>query len=199
MYKLGITGGIGSGKSTATLYFKNEQTYIFDADNEAKIHLQNSIGLQHKIMNAFGTDLKTKSGSINLKKLAQRAFINQKEQSILNGIMWPEIYLLIEKKIEKLKQNYKLFIVDAALIFEANLQNLLDSVLLITANEDIRINRASKKLNLTKDQIINRIKLQMNDKEKIKLASYTIENNNTILNLNAELKIFYNQIISSSL
>ena len=98
MYKLGITGGIGSGKSTATLFFKNNNTYIFDADTEAKKHLQNSIALQHKISNAFGADLKTKSGSINLKELGKRAFKNKTEQSILNGIMWPEIYMLIEKK-----------------------------------------------------------------------------------------------------
>ena len=98
MYKLGITGGIGSGKSTATSFFNNKNTFIFDADKESKKHLMNSIALQHKICNAFGNDLKTKSGTLNLKELANRAFLNQKEQSILNGIMWPEIYLLIEKK-----------------------------------------------------------------------------------------------------
>ncbi len=199
MYKLGITGGIGSGKSTAALYFKNKYTYIFNADNEAKKHLQNSIGLQHKIFNAFGTDLKNKSGNINLKELGKRAFINQKEQSILNGIMWPEIFILIEKKIKEHNKKYKLFIVDAALIFEANLQNLLDSILLITANENIRINRSSKKLNLRRDQIENRMKLQMDEKEKEKLANYTIQNNDTITELNKNLKSFYNSVISNQL
>ena len=199
MYKLGITGGIGSGKSTATLYFKNKQTFIFNADNEAKKHLQNSIGLQHKIINAFGTDLKTKSGKINLKELGKRAFVNQKEQSILNGIMWPEIYLLIEKKIEELENNYKMFIVDAALIFEANLQNLLDSVLLITADKNIRIKRSSKKLNLSKEQIQNRIKLQMDENKKKKLANHTIQNNKTISELNKNLKLFYNSLILNQL
>ena len=199
MYKLGITGGIGSGKSTATMFFKSNYTYIFDADKEAKQHLQTSIALQHKIINAFGADLKTKSGSINLNELAKRAFINQKEQSILNGIMWPEIYILIEKKLEKLDNKYKLFIVDAALIFEANLQNLLDSVLLITADKEIRINRSSKKLNLPKEQIQNRIKLQMDENEKKKKANYTIQNNKTISELNNNLKFFYKSEISNQL
>ncbi len=195
MYKLGITGGIGSGKSTATLFFKNNNTYIFDADTEAKKHLQNSIALQHKISNAFGADLKTKSGSINLKELGKRAFKNKTEQSILNGIMWPEIYMLIEKKIGELKNNYTLFIVDAALIFEANLQNLFDSILLITADKNIRVERSSKRLNLSRTQINDRLNLQMDEINKIKLANYTIKNNNTIKELNHNLTIFYQSII----
>ncbi len=195
MYKLGITGGIGSGKSTATLFFKNNNTYIFDADTEAKKHLQNSIALQHKISNAFGADLKTKSGSINLKELGKRAFKNKTEQSILNGIMWPEIYMLIEKKIGELKNTYTLFIVDAALIFEANLQNLFDSILLITADKNIRIERSSKRLNLSRTQINDRLNLQMDEINKIKLANYTIKNNNTIKELNHNLTIFYQSII----
>tara|TARA_Y100000589_G_C27177799_1_gene639492 strand:+ start:269 stop:868 length:600 start_codon:yes stop_codon:yes gene_type:complete len=195
MYKLGITGGIGSGKSTATLFFKNNNTYIFDADTEAKKHLQNSIALQHKISNAFGADLKTKSGSINLKELGKRAFKNKTEQSILNGIMWPEIYMLIEKKIGELKNTYTLFIVDAALIFEANLQNLFDSILLITADKNIRIERSSKRLNLSRTQINDRLNLQMDEIDKIKLANYTIKNNNTIKELNHNLTIFYQSII----
>ncbi len=195
MYKLGITGGIGSGKSTATLFFKNNNTYIFDADTEAKKHLQNSIALQHKISNAFGADLKTKSGSINLKELGKRAFKNKTEQSILNGIMWPEIYMLIEKKIGEVKNNYTLFIVDAALIFEANLQNLFDSILLITADKNIRVERSSKRLNLSRTQINDRLNLQMDEINKIKLANYTIKNNNTIKELNHNLTIFYQSII----
>tara|TARA_Y100001934_G_C12190893_1_gene696338 strand:- start:122 stop:721 length:600 start_codon:yes stop_codon:yes gene_type:complete len=195
MYKLGITGGIGSGKSTATLFFKNNNTFIFDADTEAKKHLQNSIALQHKISNAFGADLKTKSGSINLKELGKRAFKNKTEQSILNGIMWPEIYMLIEKKIGELKNTYTLFIVDAALIFEANLQNLFDSILLITADKNIRIERSSKRLNLSRTQINDRLNLQMDEIDKIKLANYTIKNNNTIKELNHNLTIFYQSII----
>tara|TARA_B100001741_G_C16363719_1_gene509928 strand:- start:159 stop:758 length:600 start_codon:yes stop_codon:yes gene_type:complete len=195
MYKLGITGGIGSGKSTATLFFKNNNTYIFDADTEAKKHLQNSIALQHKISNAFGADLKTKSGSINLKELGKRAFKNKTEQSILNGIMWPEIYMLIEKKIGELKNTYTLFIVDAALIFEANLQNLFDSILLITADKNIRVERSSKRLNLSRTQINDRSNLQMDEINKIKLANYTIKNNNTIKELNHNLTIFYQSII----
>jgi dephospho-CoA kinase len=195
MYKLGITGGIGSGKSTATLFFKNNNTYIFDADTEAKKHLQNSIALQHKISNAFGADLKTKSGSINLKELGKRAFKNKTEQSNLNGIMWPEIYMLIEKKIGELKNTYTLFIVDAALIFEANLQNLFDSILLITADKNIRVERSSKRLNLSRTQINDRLNLQMDEINKIKLANYTIKNNNTIKELNHNLTIFYQSII----
>ena len=195
MFKLGITGGIGSGKTTATSYLKKKHVFVFDADKEAKYHLQNSISLQHKISNAFGADLKIKPGSINLKELGRRAFLNKKEQSILNGIMWPEIYILIEKKIISVENKYKIFIVDAALIFEANLQNLFDEILLITADEEIRINRSSNRLNLPKTQIKNRLKLQIDEEKKKCLSNHVIENNGTIRELTKKLRIFYSEIL----
>ena len=98
MFKLAITGGLGSGKSTATNFFTKKGGVIFNADEEAKNHLQHSVALQHKILNAFGPDLKRKSGKINLKELSDKAFSSIIDQQILNGIMWPELYILLEKK-----------------------------------------------------------------------------------------------------
>ena len=199
MYKVGITGGIAAGKSMASNFFKNKNnSYIFNADKESKRHLKKSHSLQKKLIHVFGNDI-SKNKKIDIEKLAKIAFANPTNHKILNGIMWPEIYLLIEKKIEELENNYKMFIVDAALIFEANLQHLLDSVLLITADKNIRIKRSSKKLNLSKEQIQNRIKLQMDENKKKKLANHTIQNNKTISELNKNLKLFYNSLILNQL
>ena len=195
MYKLGITGGIGSGKSTAAKYFSNKNAYIIDADAEAKHCLLHSISLQNKIMSAFGSDLKSKAGQIDLKELSKRAFSDINGQKILNGIIWPELYLVIEKKMILSEHKYNIFIVDAALLFEANLQNLFDDVLLITANENIRINRASNRLKIGKQFVIQRMNLQMPESQKIKLTKHIIYNNETITHLNKELENFYMKIV----
>ena len=96
MYKLGITGGIGSGKSTAAEYLSlKDGVHIFNADKESKKRLKNSLSLQHKLINIFGSEI-TSGGKIMLSKLASVAFNNQLNQELLNGIMWPEILLLID-------------------------------------------------------------------------------------------------------
>ena len=130
MYKLGITGGISSGKTTAAEYFKlNKGTFIFNADRESKKHLNNSKGLQKKIINSFGQGI-VKNNKLALDLLAEKAFANETNHKILNGIMWPEVYILISKKYEEIKNtNYRLFVVDAALLFEAYFNSFFDSTL----------------------------------------------------------------------
>ena len=94
LLKLGITGGIGSGKSTASNFFKEKNAYIFNADRESKKHLKSSLSLQKKIINIFGNKI-TQNNKIHFPYLAEVAFENKTKQEILNGIMWPEILLII--------------------------------------------------------------------------------------------------------
>ena len=82
MYKIGITGGIGSGKSTAADFFKDIGAKVFNADKEAKKHLKHTSSLQHKIINAFGNSV-VENNKLNLKKLAEVAFSSKIEQNVL--------------------------------------------------------------------------------------------------------------------
>ena len=95
MIKIGITGGIASGKTTATKFFKDKgESYIFNADKISKGHLKKSKNLQKKIINIFGNEV-VSNNKLNLKLLAKKAFSNPTNHKILNGIMWPEIFILI--------------------------------------------------------------------------------------------------------
>ena len=178
MIKLGITGGIASGKTTAATYLENKDAYIFNADKQSKKHLKKSLALQKKIINVFGKQI-VNNHKIDLRLLADVAFKNYTNHSIINGIMWPEIFLLIKKEYEDIKKNknYKLFIVDAALIFEAKFTSFFDKTILITANEKLRLERAVKRKNISLENIQNRISLQMTDKDKKRISDYTINNN----------------------
>ena len=194
MYKLGITGGIGSGKSTASNYLSlKPKVYVFNADKEAKKCLKKSLSLQHKLINIFGNDI-TEGGKLVLSKLARVAFKDKINQELLNGIMWPEILLLIDKSIHDNKK-VDLFIVDAALIFEGRLNNILDAVLLIKTNDELRKRRAVKRRNISLMEIEKRMAVQMDEKEKEKLADYVICNNKQEVDLFKEIDSLYKKLI----
>ena len=194
MYKIGITGGIGSGKSTASLFLKEHGAIVFNADKEAKKHLKNTSTLQNKIIEAFGQKV-VENNKLNLKKLAEVAFSNKLEQDILNGLMWPEVFMLTEKAIQKAeKESVKLFVLDAAMIFEANFEHMLDITLLISTRKNIRLTRALKRKNLPLEQIQNRMSLQMKETKKKEKADYIIENNASKENFNKKLINFYNTL-----
>lgn len=194
MYKLGVTGGIGSGKTTVSSLLKERGASVFNADKEAKKHLQNSISLQHKLINLFGKPV-TEKGHLVLSKLAEVAFSSKINQNLLNGIMWPEVMILIDQAVRHAEENNtNLFIVDAALIFEANIQNLLDSVLLVSAPEEKRIGRAIRRKNLPTSQIQQRMSLQLEEDEKIKKADFVIYNENSLEDLKSEVDAFYNTL-----
>jgi len=195
MYKLGITGGIGSGKTTVSSLLEERGATVFNADKEAKLRLQNSISLQHKLINLFGNAV-TEKGHLVLSKLARVAFSSKLNQDLLNGIMWPEVMILIDQQIIQAERNdIQLFIVDAALIFEANLQNLLDSVLLISAPEEKRMSRALRRKNLPSSQIQQRMTLQLSENEKIEKADFVIYNLTTLDDLQTEVDTFYKTLI----
>lgn len=195
MIKIGVTGNIGSGKTTLTNFFDNKKSYIFNADKEAKNHLSKHSVLQKKIINIFGNQIVT-SNNLDFKKLAQIAFENKNNQKILNGIVWPEVSVLIDKALKEAQiKKYDFFIVDAALLFEANFNHFFDFIILVTAEKKIRLNRALKRNNLDLSQIKKRMNLQLSDQKKVKLSDFVICNNKDKKNLEVEFNKVLNEII----
>jgi len=195
MITIGITGNIGSGKTTLSKLFDSKNTYLFNADKEAKKHLKKHSVLQRKIISIFGNMILTGT-ELDFKKLAEVAFKNQKNQKILNGIIWPEVSLLIESALRDAKKNkYKYFVVDAALLFEANFNHFFDYIILVTAEKKIRLERALKRNTIDLSQIKKRMTLQMSDKEKIQSSDFIIYNNLSKGDLTKEFEIILKKII----
>ena len=194
MYKLGITGGIGSGKSTASKFFIQKGAVVFDADLEAKHNIQKTKSLQKLIIHNFGSQITT-DNHLDLNKLSEIVFSSDKNQELLNGIVWPEVSLLINNAVKKAEnKNIKLFIVDAALLLEAGLTEFFNSILLITAEKSIRYNRILLRENIPEDQIEKRMELQMPESQKKKLAHTTIENNGDLIELYTKLDLFWGKL-----
>ena len=191
MYKLGITGGIGSGKSTAAKYFQQKGAVIFDADIEAKKLITNKNILSQNILKKFGSQITT-NNTLDLKKLSKVVFSSGKHQKSLNDIVWPEVSSLMTSCAGKSeKEGLKIFIVDAALLLEAGYTEFFNSILLITADKSLRFKRIQKRKNIPENQIEKRMALQMPESKKKKLANTTIENNGDISELHEKLELFW--------
>ena len=194
MYKLGITGGMGSGKSTASVFFKDKGALVFDADLEAKKLITNNSTLKKQIISAFGTEI-TADNQLDLKKLADVVFFTEKYQKSLNDIVWPEVSNVMKDAAKNAENDEaKLFIVDAALLLEAEFNEFFNSILLITADKSVRYKRIQKRKNIPEDQIEKRMALQMPESKKKKLAHSIIENNGDLSELQMKLDVFWGNL-----
>ena len=178
MKVIGITGGIASGKSTLSSYLKNKyQAYIFNADKEAKL-LLHSKPITDKIKKAFPELLDLSKNSIS-----NEVFKNEESQKKINKIIHPIISDLIMQRINDKKNTNTLFVIDAALIIESGMfkeyANNGSKLILLIADKDLRLKRALARGNLSKQTIKDRMKLQMEDNQKMKYADFVIENNST--------------------
>tara|TARA_B100001173_G_scaffold106929_1_gene92671 strand:- start:932 stop:1516 length:585 start_codon:yes stop_codon:yes gene_type:complete len=191
---VGITGGIASGKSTVSLYLKDKyNAYIFDADKEAK-ELLKSAFVTDKIKQLF-PDLK----DLSTPSLAKEVFKNSQSQGKINSIIHPIINDLVIERINEKKDIYNLFVIDAALIIESGIfdkhQKSGAKLILVMSDEDLRLKRALSRGNLTKETIKDRMRLQMNDDEKIKYSDYVVENNSTKFELFSKIDQIIKTII----
>ncbi len=199
MLKIGLTGGIGSGKSKVSSVLAKLGSYIFDADAEAKKLLNDNENVQKDINSEFGSDVLDHTGKIDRKKLAKVAFQDEDHQIILNSIIHPFVFKELDKQFEKIsnQNKYASFMVDGALIFESGLDQHLDSVVLIASLLKYRIERVLKRGNLSREDILRRIDLQWTDEQKTEMADYTIYNNGTEKELEEKIKEFHEKHIYS--
>ena len=193
MVTLGVTGGLGSGKSTACHFLEEMGATIFDADRIAKEILLTEQDVQEQIVEAFGNAVVI-GDAIDTSKLAQVAFANEENQTVLNDIIHPRVIEAFERLAGEKRDAIGLLVVDAPLIFESGFDNHLDHTLLIYTRFKIRMNRAMRRGTLSRDDILQRIALQMPEEEKRELASYVIENNGDMEQLHSSLAALYQEL-----
>lgn len=192
---IGITGGIASGKSTVTDILKKRFNYIvIDADQLARQAVEpGSTGLM-KIATAFGSGIIAENGELNRSMLGETIANDEQARIKLNTIIHPEIKKLYDKQISFYKKlRIPTVFYDCPLLFETNLQNTVDETILVVADKELRIERIMVRDNLTRDQAINRIEMQMSDEEKIALADTIIENNGSLDDLLITTNVYFSR------
>jgi dephospho-CoA kinase len=173
MLKIGLTGGIGSGKSTVANIFKVLGIPVFDADTVAKDLMEYNLELRDSLIKHFGEQV-FESGHLNRKWLAGKVFKDPYELNILNAIVHPLTLQVAEDWF--LKQNAPYAIKEAALIFEAGAGAGLDYVIGVFAPQHIRIQRVMKRDGLSRVEVLERIDRQIADTIKMKLCDFVIVN-----------------------
>ncbi|MEA2087905.1 MAG: dephospho-CoA kinase, partial [Candidatus Caldatribacteriota bacterium] len=181
---VGLTGGIVGGKSTVASMFKNLGAKIIDADKLGHSVILPNKPVWKKIVKIFGKDILQNDLTIDREKLGKIVFANQILLKKLNEITHPEITKIIKKEINlgknKTHNQKKIIIIDAALIYEAKIDGLMDKIIVVYIDEDEQIKRLIKRNNLSKDEALQRIKSQMPIEEKIKMADYVIDNSSSL-------------------
>jgi dephospho-CoA kinase len=186
MLKVGITGGIGSGKTFICLIFKYLGIPTYHADIESKRLINNDLNLKAAIKKEFGENIY--SGEIlDRKKLAEIVFANRELLQVINGLVHPVVEQDFERWCNKQKSLYVLE--ESAIIFENNLAARFDKTILVTSPEDIRIERVCKRDNVYKKDVLLRIKNQWSDEQKVKLADFVINNDGQNLIISQVMQI----------
>ncbi len=193
MLSIGVTGGLGSGKSAAIKIFYEMGANILNADDIAKNILKVDRNIIKTIKNTFGDDCYI-DGELQTAVLADRAFNNFENLQKLNDISHPALKQHLGKYIAATRAVPGILMVEAAILLEAGYKDIFDKVLLVTANEDIRMQRAIERKNITEESIKERIALQMPESEKRKHADFIIENNGNEDQLRDACKVFWEKI-----
>ncbi len=176
MVKIGVTGGIGSGKSIVCEVLRLHGIPVYDADFEAKRLNDTSPVIRKKLIEAFGPKL-YKNNFIDRKKLADLIFNNKENLLFTNSIIHSELAKHFKAWTET-RANHPIVAIDAAVLFEAGFQKHVDKTVTVLSPLDTRIRRVAKRDNLTQEEIKSRIDSQMSDEEKIKLSDFVIHNDN---------------------
>lgn len=176
MLSIGVTGGLGAGKSAAMKIFLELGANILNADDIAKQIIKVDKALIEKVKKEFGEDCYI-DGELQTDILASRAFRTPPDLKRLNSISHPALKEHLEKYISATRQVPGMLMVEVAILFEADYRDVFDKTLLITADEDIRMKRALARGRLTEESIRERMALQMPEEEKRKRADFVIENN----------------------
>ncbi|MBW1655891.1 dephospho-CoA kinase [Flavobacterium quisquiliarum] len=172
---IGLTGGIGSGKTTVANYFEEMGVPVYIADDGAKRVMQLKEIIE-EVKTAFGQSI-FDGDVLNRAKLAQIVFNDKEELAKLNSIVHPAVKRDFESWMLKYK-NYDYVIYEAAILFESGRYKDCDVIITVTAPEEVRIERVIKRDKTTKEQVLSRMKMQWNDEKRISKSNFVINNNN---------------------
>lgn len=191
---IGLTGGIGSGKSTVTEYLISRGYKVLDADKISREIVEPGSVTLEKLTEAFGRDILLPDGSLDRKTLARLAFSSPEKKAVLNRITHDKILEIILARIKEYQElldsaansglgglggslsRKKVIFVDVPLLYESGLDRYMNEVWVVDAREDVRVERVMKRDQTTMEQVKRRIENQMDDEERLARADEILDN-----------------------
>jgi dephospho-CoA kinase len=172
--QIGITGNIGSGKTTAACIFAALGIPVYDADSRAKTVMTDDALLKDQLTQHFGAETYHVDGSLNRNYLANLVFNNQANLELLNSLVHPAVFADYEIWVEA--QNAPYVLKEAALLYESGSYKKLDKIILVTCPQDIRLQRSMARDGASKEAILARMAKQMAEEEKQMRADFILKN-----------------------
>lgn len=191
--KIGITGNIGTGKSTFCSFLKEQGFNIIDADSEAKLVLNSDEKVKNEIIRLFGKESYIENEP-NIKFLAEKVFNSQENVKKMNKIVHPATIKNINKKMELELKNRNIVFVESALIFEAGIDELFNYIILITAEDSKKIERVVERDGVDEEEVRRRLENQLSESFKKENSDFTIENNGDIKGFISKSELILNII-----
>ncbi|MCM8819262.1 MAG: dephospho-CoA kinase [Candidatus Omnitrophica bacterium] len=188
-----ITGSICSGKSTLLFLFKKMGAIVFDADKKVHQYYSNKESAVYKKIKKYFPIVFVNKRIVR-KKLSKLVLNDTNKLRLLEKIVHPFIIKDLKKWIKKVRKENKVAFAEVPLLFEKNLENYFDGVIVLSIKENLLIKRIQKKYKVSKEEAIERLKLFLPTEEKLKKATFIIENNKDIKSLYKEAKNLWEKI-----
>lgn len=196
MITVGVTGGIGSGKSTVCDVWEKLGAYVLNADDLAKQLMATNSKVKQQLVDHFGSESFLDNGELNTEHLANEAFEKGRVKE-LNAIVHPKLPAAASQKMEEAEaQGYDIFVYEAALLLENLEPGSLDYIVLVLADEEHRVKRVKKRDNSSEAEIKQRIEKQRNFEKATEWVDYVIRNNGKLEELEKKAEIIYKNLLT---
>ena len=200
MKVIGLTGGIGTGKSTVSDYLIENGFHVLDADKISREIVMPGSDTLIELVSVFGKDILDKDGGLNRKKLGSIVFSDQGKKAELDKMMHSRILEIIFEKLSEFREETvkpKLVFIDAALLFETGLNRYVDEIWVVDADDEVRVKRVMARDGLSREEIFKRISSQMDKKEKNEKANFILNNSGNKKELYQQVEVLLKPIIRS--
>jgi dephospho-CoA kinase len=181
MFVIGLTGGIGTGKSTVTHVLEEQGAAIVNADVVGHEVYQVGRPAYHEVIRAFGESVLDDDKAIDRKKLGALVFGDPKELAKLNSIVHPRMKGMMRERLQELKRvGTKIAVIEAAILLEARWDDLANEIWVVSAPPEIAAERVAERSGFTREQVMERIRVQMPNDQRVKRADVVIDTSGTM-------------------
>lgn len=198
--RIGLTGGIGSGKTTAAGYFAALGAPVVGADEISRKSLEKGGACYVRTIETFGMGILHNDGTIDRKALAKIVFSDEKKRRALNGIIHPHVLEAMFEQADALFKDHgcKLVLFDVPLLFESGMDSEMDANILVACNEETRIRRVMERDDATREAALSRMRSQMPENEKRARADFVLDNNFSTSDLKQQVEALYKKLTESA-
>lgn len=187
MLLVGLTGGLGAGKSTVGRMLSDRGAVLVDADQLARRALDPGTAAYKQVCDLFGDQVVTTSGQLDREAIAAAVFDEPERRRTLESIVHPEVYRMLADIVEDRRDTEDIIVFDAPLIVETGFHDACDVVVVVTAPEETRVGRAARDRGMTVDAARARIRAQLGDADREAVADVVIRNDGTLADLERQV------------